>query len=244
LDLSRAEALSDLPDDERARFARAAVQRELARDEEMTGFALALVLAGRFDLCATIVDAPARRFDVGAIVRARGTVAPVLPLRLVASSDRARVAVWDERSVEEAFRSCPWVEHELRAAGDRYQAEVGATMGPLGDRLDPILRVEVMAKLALRVLGDHEVVAARGKPPPGLVVVGAGELELVGDDGVSVADAVRAGDFLFPAQVLGAAPAPSQARAPKGGAIVLWADRSLTQELLVTCPPLLEILSG
>jgi hypothetical protein len=117
-------------------------------------------------------------------------------------------------------------------------------MGSLGDRLDPILRAEVMAKLALRVLADHEILATRGKPLPGLVLVGAGELELLGDDGLVGLGVVRAGDFLYPAEVLRAAAAPSNVRASKGGAIVLWADRSGAQELLVTCPPLLEILSG
>ena len=55
---------------------------------------------------------------------------------------------------------------------------------------------------------------------------------------------IRAGDFLFPTEVMQAAPAPHTARSAKGGALVLVADRHATHELFVSCPPLLEILSG
>jgi hypothetical protein len=244
VDLSRIESLSDLPEEARAAFARAALVRDLARDEEVSGFALALIVSGSLDLAATIVDATARRLETGAIVRARGTIEHVAPIRLVAASGPARVATWDERSVTETFRTFPWVEHELRAAADRLHAEVGATMGPLGERLDPVLRAGVSARLALRVLGEHEIFATRGKAIPGLLVVGAGELELVGDDGARRGDSVRAGEFLFPSEVLRAAPAPSTVRAAAGGALILMAERGVAQELLVTCPPLLEIFAG
>ena len=41
-----------------------------------------------------------------------------------------------------------------------------------------------------------------------------------------------------------AAPAPETVRAAQGGAVILVADRKVAQELLVTCPPLLEIFAG
>jgi hypothetical protein len=244
VELSNVEALSDLPDDARTAFARAATVQQLARDEEIAGFALALVLDGGVDVAATIVDAPARRLERGAVLRARGTIDHVAPIRLVGASEAARVATWDETAVEQAFRTCPWVEDDLRAAGDRVQAEVGATMGPLGERLDPSLRAEVTSRLTLRVLGEGEVFATRGKPIPGLLIVGAGELELVGDHDAAQAEPLHAGEFLFPTEVLRAAPAPATARASKGGALVLFAERRVAQELLVTCPPLLEIFAG
>ncbi len=49
---------------------------------------------------------------------------------------------------------------------------------------------------------------------------------------------------MFPTEVLGAAPAPHTVRAAKGGALVLFAPRGVAQEMLVTCPPLLEILAA
>jgi hypothetical protein len=243
LDLSRVDAFADLPDDARAACAAAAIIATLARDEEVSGFALVYVMEGAVDLMATIIEAPARRLEAGAVLRARGTIDHVEPLRLVAASDAARVATWDEAAVEAAFRTCPWVEDDLRAAGDRAQAEVGVTMGPLGERLDPGMRADVLSKLALRVLVENDVYAEQGKPIPGLLVVGAGELELLGEGGTAQGH-VRAGEFLFPAEVLRAAPAPATARAGKGGAIVLCAERHAAQELLVTYPPLLEIFAG
>jgi hypothetical protein len=244
LDLAQVEALGDLPDDARDAFAAAAKVQDLGIDDEVSGFALALVLEGSLDLAATIVDTPADRLEVGAILRARGTIAHASPLRLIGATDGARVATWDDDAVTRAFHSCPWVEDDLRAAGDRYQALVGVTLGPLGDRLDPSLRAEVTSRLNIRALEEHEVCAAQGTPVPGLLIVGAGELELLGDDGQPNGSVLSPGDFLFAAEALRAAPAPQTARAAKGGALVLYADRSLAQELLVTCPPLLEIFAG
>jgi hypothetical protein len=244
VDLTSVDTLSDLPDDARGAFAKAATVHELALDEEIAGFALALVLEGGVDVSATIVDAPALRLVAGSVLRARGTIDHAAPLRLLGAEARSRVATWDERDVSEAFRTCPWVEDELRAAGDRYQALVGATMGPLGERLDAELRASVTGRLTIKALAEHEVFAVRGKPIPGLLVVGAGELELVDDDGQPASETLHAGEFLFPGEVLRAAPAPSTARAAKGGALILFAERGVAQELLVTCPPLLEIFAG
>ena len=244
LDLSHVEAFVDLPDDARAEFARAATIHVLSPSDEVAGFGLALVIDGRVHLSATTSDLAVCSLSAGAILRARGTIDDSVPLRLVGSSEGARVATWDERLVEASFHTCPWVEHELRAIGDRFQAEAGAMMGVLGTRLDPVLRAQVMEKLSLRTLSEHETFVMRGNPVPGLLVVGAGQLELVDDDGIPDSLSLRPGAFLFANELLLAAPAPHTARAAAGGALVLMADRRMAQELLVTCPPLLEIFSG
>ena len=244
IDLADVDALSDLPDDARDAFVQAAIVREVSDGEEITDFALALVLQGRVHLAATMVDATAQQLEVGAVVRARGTLEQVWPLRLVPDSSGARVAIWNQAAVQDAFRTCPWVEDDLRSAGDRFQALVGVTMGPLGERFDPMLRAQVASKLTLRVLAEHEVFTTKGEAIPGLLVLGSGELELIGDDGAPDGRVLRPGDFLFPNEVLLAGSAPSTVRAGRGGALVLFADRHLAQELLVTCPPLLEIFAG
>ena len=59
-----------------------------------------------------------------------------------------------------------------------------------------------------------------------------------------VAGVVGSGEFLFPTEVLGAGSAPATARAGAGGALVMFGDRAIAQELLVTCPPLLEVFAG
>jgi hypothetical protein len=52
------------------------------------------------------------------------------------------------------------------------------------------------------------------------------------------------GDFLFATEVLGGGLAPTTARAGPRGAIVLFGARAVAHELLVTCPPLLEVFAG
>ena len=74
--------------------------------------------------------------------------------------------------------------------------------------------------------------------------MGGGELEILGTDGAPTGAVVRAGEFVFPNEALRAAAAPSTVRAASGGALILFAERRIAQELLVTCPPLLEIFAG
>jgi hypothetical protein len=243
-ELANVVALRPWPEEVLRSLARDATVRRLGRDEEVSGFALAVVLEGSVDVAATIVDAAAERLHAGAVLRGRGTIDAIAPLRLIACVDEARVATWNERHVADAFRSNAPLERELRGAGNRVQALVGVTLGPLGDRLDSALRTEVTNRLRLRFIAENEILAKAGEPIPGLVVVGTGELELFGRSGAAQGIPLRSGDFLFPTEVLRAAPAPTSVRGAKGGSLILVADRAAAQELLVTCPPLLEIFAG
>jgi hypothetical protein len=243
IDLSGIDAFADMPADARDRFARSARVASVPLGENWTDFVLAVVIEGSFDVSSTTRSVAARRLDKNGVACARGTIEHATPMRLTAVRDAGKLAIWDDHSAQELVRTCPWVDDDLRAGSDLLQASVGLAMGPLGERLDPVLRAEVAAKLRLRALLPDEVLATRGKPVPGLFVVGAGELEFDGDNGLSPAT-IRAGEFLFPHEVLQASPAPATVRAARGGALVLFADRGAAQELLVTCPPLLEIFAG
>ena len=152
------------------------------------------------------------------------------------------VATWTDAAVQDAFRTCPWVEEDLRVAADRLQTLVGVTIGPLGERLDASIRAEIIGRLTMRTLRAGDIVVTAGEQMPGLLLVGVGELELV--DGDNVAGVVGSGEFLFPTEVLGGGDAPRTARAGAGGALILFGDRLIAQELLVTCPPLLEVFAG
>ncbi len=242
LDLEGVEAFADLPDDARAAFAAAATISKLADGEEVSHFALAYVLAGSVDVSATMVDAPAARISKGAVLRSRGTTDEGVPMRLVSASADAEVATWSDAAVEAAFNTCPWVEDDLRAAADRVQTLVGITIGPLGERLDVSIREHIVGQLTMKPLLAGEIVVKEGDVVPGLLLVGVGEIELVQGDAVK--GSVSSGDFLFPGEVLGAGNAPATARAGAGGALVLFGDRRIAQELLVTCPPLLEVFAG
>lgn len=242
LELEGVDAFSDLPDDAREAFAAAAKMDRLAEGEEVSHFALAYVLEGEVDVAATVVDAPAMRLHAGAVLRSRGTTNEAVPMRLVATGVGANVATWSDDAVEKAFKTCPWVEDDLRAAADRMLTLVGITIGPLGERLDASIREAIVARLQIRTLEPGEIVVNAGETVPGLLLVGIGELELAKAEGVAVI--VGSGEFLFPTEVLGAGSAPYTARAGAGGALVMFGDRHVAQELLVTCPPLLEVFAG
>lgn len=242
LDLENVEAFSDMPDETREAFAAAATIHELNEGEEIATFALAYVIQGAFEVAATMVDAAAGRLEAGQVLRSRGTTEENVPIRMIAAAGPGTVATWSDTSVEEAFRTIPWVEDDLRAAADKMQTLVGITIGPLGERLDMSIREQVVSKLKMRPLIPAEIVVNKGESVPGLLLVGIGELELMKGD--EIAGVVGSGEFLFPTEVLGMGDAPYTARAGKGGALVMFGDRGVAQELLVTCPPLLEVFAG
>jgi hypothetical protein len=241
LDLAAVEALGDLPDEAREAFAQAATMHAIALEEEVSHFALALVVDGEIDVASTIVEAPAVRLERNSVLRSRGTLVPGVPLRLLGASQKSLVASWDDAAVAEAFRSCPWVEDDLRAVADRVQARVGLTMGPLGERMDLAMREHLTSKLTLKALGPGEVLVAQGKPV-GVIIVGIGEIVVQNKRGER-SGAMRPGDFVFPSQTLAHGNAPDTATAGEGGAVVFLGDRATAQDLLMTFPPLLEVLA-
>jgi CRP-like cAMP-binding protein len=240
LDLGSVEALTDLPDDAREAFAAAATMHTIAREEEVSHFALALVVDGEIDVSATIVDAPALRLERNSILRSRGTIVPGVELRLVCASPKALLATWGDAAVEAAFRTCPWVEEDLRAVADRVQAKAGVTMGPLGERFDQSLREHLLGRLTVRNLAPGEILVAQGKPTP-IAFVGIGEIVCTRDG--TRGKTLRPGDIVFPAQTLVHAPAPATATAGPMGAVVLYGEHAVAQELLMSFPPLLEMLA-
>ena len=62
-------------------------------------------------------------------------------------------------------------------------------------------------------------------------------------NGVATAD-VTAGQFILPAEAMSAGPSPASVRASAGGALLLMADRKMSQELFATEPLLLELFAG
>jgi CRP-like cAMP-binding protein len=164
-------------------------------------------------------------------------------LRVVAVESDTRVAVWDAEALEIATGDCPWVADELRAVADRFQALAGAAMGPLGDRLDDSLRAEVTKRCSVRRLLAGDVFVEVGGEVPGMHIVGVGSVELIDAEGQRL-DELGPGDFLFASEVMSHGSAPATARAGEDGALILFAERMAAHELLVSVPPLLEILAS
>jgi CRP-like cAMP-binding protein len=189
----------------------------------------------------TIADAVVGWASEGQTVFSRGNLDANVALRAVAGPEGAEVAVWQPEHFEDALAKCPWVADELRSIADRFQALAGAAMGPLGERLDDAMRAMVTERSEVRLLLPGEEIFELGKPVVGLYVVGAGEVWLVRDG--SIKRKLGPGELLFPSAVLSHEPAPALARAGASGALVLYFDRMVTHELVVSVPPLLEIIA-
>jgi hypothetical protein len=241
LDFESVEALADLPEDAQAALAATGQLLTLNSGQELVlREGAALITRGSVHVTLTYSDVSAARVGAGAVVAARGSV-EAGPLRLIADSAQTHVVIWTEEKMTQAMRDCPWVVDDLRLLADRFQAHASAGLGPLGERLDDALRAAVYERLQVRVLSPEESVAERGKPLKGLFVVAVGELEVASD---ATQRPIRAGEFLFPGCVIGAEPAPHDVKAgPKGG-LVLFATRPVAHELMMSVPPLLEILAS
>ncbi|WP_437811388.1 hypothetical protein [Sorangium sp. So ce1078] len=241
-DLEQIETFADLPEEMHDELALAAHVEDLAPDEELAVYGVALVLSGSAAVCANIVDTPAERAAIRTLVPSRGTLEEGIPLRVVAGAGGARVAIWNQATIDNALRTCPWVVDELRTVADRIQALAGATMGPLGELEETLLR-RVLDRLRLRSLEPGEQLIHAGNPVPGLVIVGAGALERVAERSQEIAGTTRPGELLFASELLGGQPAPEIARAAACGALVLIAEHPVLRELFESTPELLSILA-
>jgi hypothetical protein len=240
--LGEVKGLEDIPPDAQAALVREAVIEPLKAHEEVSSFGLALVLRGVVNIMPAIADLSCARAVKGDIVWSQGHLEDGIALRLVAAENATEVAVWDAALIKGAVRDCPWVIDDLKALADRFQALAGVAMGPMGERLDDSLRGMVTGRCEIKRLLPNEELMARGKPVGGMYIVAAGRIEVV--DGESIESELGPGEFLFGPQVLSNGAAPRTARAGKGGALVLFAGRSVAHELLMTVPPLLEIFAS
>ncbi|HEX7453105.1 MAG TPA: cyclic nucleotide-binding domain-containing protein [Polyangiaceae bacterium] len=234
--------LEDLPPEAQARLVREVQIESLSAQEEVSAFGLALVLKGAVDIMPAIADLACARAAKGDIIWGEGNLEEGVALRLVAAESGTDVAVWDATLIKDSVRDSPWVVDDLKALADRFQALAGVAMGPMGERLDDSLRSMVTGRCEIKRLLPNEVLATKGQAVGGMYIVAAGRIEIV--DGEAIEDELGPGDFMFGAQVLSNGKAPRDARAGKGGALVLFAGRSVAHDLLLSVPPLLEIFAS
>jgi CRP-like cAMP-binding protein len=239
--LAACRGLEDLPPETQAELASRARVDVLAPDQEVSGFGLALVTQGNVVVMPTIAEGACGYAGRGEPVFSRGTLSEGVPLRVVALQDGAEVASWRPDDFEQVLVTCPWVADELKAVADRFQALAGAAMGPLGERLDDNMRQMLTDRCELLVLQEGDVLLEEGKTPAGLYILGGGSLEMV--SGGAVQRELGPGDLPFASSVLTHEPASALVRVGAGGALVLHADRMASHELIVSVPPLLELLS-
>ena len=240
--LESVRGFEDLPETSQLALAKAATLTILSTDEEVGSFGAALVTRGRVGIMPAIADVASSVAKPGDVVFTRGTLNEGVSLRVVALENQTAVASWSEAALQAAMADCPWVADELRLVADRFQAQAGTVLGPIGERFDDTLRELVLSRLEVKAYAAGETIVETGKPVPGLHVVGGGRVELVSAAGE--ATEAGPGEFLFAAQVLGGGRAHATARAGKDGALILFTPRSVAHELLLSVPPLIEILAG
>jgi hypothetical protein len=233
--------LEDLTPEIHAELGARARTKKLEPDEEVGGYGLLWVMKGMVMIMPTVADAVIAMASEGKTVFSRGNLSANVDLRAVAGPQGAEVAVWQPEHFESVLEKCPWVADDLRAIADRFQTLAGASMGLLGERLDDAMRAMITDRAEVKLLLPGEVVVEESKPVVGLYVVGAGALELVKNDNVE--RELGPGDLLFSSAVLTHEPAPALARAGSQGALVLYWDRMTTHELIVSVPPLLELVA-
>jgi hypothetical protein len=242
LSLTELRGFEDLPPDVQQSLAASATIQPLDADEEVGFFGAAVVTAGSVDILPAISDDSGAVAGPGDVVFTKGTLPDSIALRVVAKLDGTRVAIWEPAVFEAAIAPCPWLHDELRFIADYFIAVCGAALGPLGERLDPALRTAVFKRLEVKALQADEVLLQEGAPIASLFVVGGGRL-LVSKGGVD-SDELLPGGFVFADKMMMARPAPATVRAGAQGALLLYAPRAVAHELMMSVPPLLEVLAG
>lgn len=244
LDPDQFESLGDVPDDAREMLARAAEKIVLLPDETAPAPPMVIVLQGDLD-----VRAPGFSSKLDALPQ--GTVrllAPFAPaegeLQVVGGPKGARFLALGVEAIENLRSAAPWVVQELEPISDDVHVVAGCLRGPLGPRLDGAVLDAILRRAKTMRLGPGSKVVKQGEPVRALIFVGAGELNIRadGDDNAPVLETLDPGDIVFASELLARSPAPATVRAGDRGALVIVANRAATEELLVTVPPLLEML--
>jgi CRP-like cAMP-binding protein len=245
LDLSRFEALADVPDEERDKIVAHGEMLSLLPDEEIPAPPMVLVLHGEMEVRAKGRASP---LEIVAADQLR-ILHPVPPadadLVVVGGRKGARVLRLPESAVEELRAAAPWVVQDLEPLSDDLHVVAGAIRGHIGKRLDDALLGAILTRADTMRLPAGATVVKQGELVRALVIVGAGSLSLKSVEGgvEQHTSTIGPGDVLFPSELLQRTKAPATVRAGSDGAVVLVATRAATEELMMTYPPLLDILS-
>lgn len=241
--LDQVDLFEGLPRPALETLASAARVEQLGLDEETRGFGAALLVTGSAALCATFVDVPAHWAKPAELLVARGSLPDATAVRVVGLSDGTAVLTWSGTVVEDILCAHVGGEARLRARGDRLQAEVGATMGPMGELPDDA-RKAMFEELNLKKLSPGEIWLEDGAPAPAVCVVGAGEIETYGPISEETTEAFEPGGIVYPDLLVVGGEASSSARAGGGGALVLFTDRDGAAKICTHLPDLAARLRG
>lgn len=246
LDPELLDALGDMPDEVREALETAAEKRALAPGEVVRAPAMVLVTHGELDVRA--IGFASRLDTIGdGQVRVLSPFSPAEgDLELVGGAEGARYLAFSFEAVEHLRTAAPWVMSELEPLSDDVHVVAGCLRGSIGVRLDGQVLDALLVRAKTMRLAPNAKVVKQGEAVRALILVGAGELEIraEGDANAPVLETLDPGDVVFASELLARQSAPATVRAGERGALVIVATRAATEELLVTVPPLLDILGG
>ena len=244
LDPSQFEVLADVPDDAREALVRQSEKVALLPDEVASAPAMVIVMQGELEVRAPGFVTHLDVISAGQ-VRVLVAFAPADGSLLVVGGPKgARYLSLGLDAIELLRAAAPWVVQELEPASDDLHVVAGLLRGRFGRRLDGAMIEAILSRAKTMRLAPGAKVVKQGEAVRALILVGAGELTMRGGDDAesAILDTVPVGDFLFATELLGRRASPATVRAGDRGALVIVATRAATEELLVTVPPLLELL--
>lgn len=244
LDPDQFEVLADVPDDAREALVMQSEKVALLPDEAAPAPAMVIVLQGEVEVRSqghlTHLDSIGQgqvRLLV-AFAPAEGNV------ELIGGPKGARYLALGISGIELLRAAAPWVVQELEPASDDVHVVAGILRGRHGARLDGVMLDAVLSRAKTMRLAPGATVVRQGEAVRALILVGAGVLTIrEGDEADSpIVQTLDPGEVLYATELLGRVAAPKTVRAGDDGALVIVATRAATEELLVTVPPLLELL--
>lgn len=244
LDPDQFEVLADVPDDAREALVMQAEKVALLPEESAEAPAMVIVLQGELQVRShghvTHLDSITQ-----GQVRLLVAFAPAEGnLEVSGGPKGARYLALGISGIELLRAAAPWVVQELEPASDDVHVVAGILRGRHGSRLDGPMLDAILSRAKTMRLAPGATVVRQGEAVRALIFVGAGVLTT--RDGVEsdspILQTLEPGEVLFAMELLGRVASPATVRAGDQGALVIVATRAATEELLVTVPPLLELL--
>lgn len=243
--LAAVEVLADLPTETHAELAACGNLVPLGPGKGlMLASGVGAVVRGSVGVCHDEAAQPGIRVGDGAVIATKGILGPAPSLYLRAGKRGAHLALWLPEQLAGALSASPWVGDELRRNADRLRALAGAASGALGRQLDESLLAGVLERFEVRPLQAGHVVAQAGKPVEGLFLVGGGSLAASPSGELRSVRRWAPGEFVLGQSLVDGSAAVYDVAVEARGALLMFAPRAVAHELMMSLPPLIEILAS
>lgn len=239
------ELFSDLPSETRTQLA--ASGRSVMLEPGQGSFlhsGLCAVLEGSVGGCRDEASQPGVRFCAGSSIAAEGTLRFPSSLYLRAGTGGAHLGFWSPDGGGALLSARAGLRDALLRNADHARARAGAASGELGQQLDESLLSGVLDRFEVRSLPSGQLVAQAGKPVEGLFLVGAGSLAEAAPAPNRSALRWEPGEFVLGQSLVDGSPAACDVSVETSGALLMFAPRAVALELMMSLPPLIEMLAS